>query len=120
MHCLKMRGSLRRYIGIAQSPVNYFGSATRNQRYLRSRCAILVAFDDFFVAEGKWFTFAGAALAALANWLPSRTNDDKYCGSTASGRKSDCFRIEALPIECHDFSVAEPTLTSGVIRHSST
>src|SRR4051794_40120616 len=105
--------SSARYIGIAQGPVNYFGSAAGNQRYLRSGCAILVAFDDFLVAQSKWFTFAGAAFAALANWFPSRTNDGKYCSFTASGRKSDCFRIETVPIEFHNFSVAELTLTSG-------
>jgi len=51
------------------------GGATGSLGYLWSRCAILVAFDDFLVAQSKWFTFAGAAFAALTNWLPSRTND---------------------------------------------
>ena len=63
------------HIGLTQEIIDHLGGATGSPGYLWSRCTTLVAFDDFFVAQGQPFTFAGAAFAALANCLPGRTND---------------------------------------------
>jgi hypothetical protein len=108
------------YISITQGSIDYFGGATSSFCYLRSGCAILVAIDDFLVAQSQPFTSAGASFAALSNWLSRRTNDDKHSSSIASRGNPNCFRIATLAVKFYNFHVAERASASSVIRHSST
>jgi hypothetical protein len=41
------------HIGLTQEIIDHLGGATGSLGYLWSRCTILVAFDDFFVAQGQ-------------------------------------------------------------------
>jgi hypothetical protein len=100
------------HIGLTQEIIDHLGGATGSLGYLWSRYAILVSFDDFFVAQGQPFAFAGAAFATLAHCLPSRTNDGQHRGTATSRGNPDRFRIETLTVKLYNLSIAEDSATS--------